>query len=103
MYIYNVTVNVEDGIAKEWLRWMKDVHIPEIMDTGFFDACRMLEVMTEVDHGSTYSIQYTVGDMASLKQYQLEHGPRLQQETVRKFGDKALAFRTVLRIEHDHE
>jgi len=103
MYIYNVTVNVEPVIHSEWLNWMKENHIPQVMDTGFFGSCRILQVMAENDHGFTYSIQYTVKNMALLKQYQLEEGPRLQQESVRKFGEKALAFRTVLRVEHDHE
>ncbi len=29
MYIYNVTVNIEESAEKDWLDWMKNKHIPE--------------------------------------------------------------------------
>ena len=38
MYIYNVTVNVSDDVHIEWLKWMKETHIPDVMKTGCFIA-----------------------------------------------------------------
>ena len=40
MIIYNVTVSVEESIKKDWLTWMQDVHIPEVMATGIFQNHR---------------------------------------------------------------
>ena len=46
MIIYNVTVSlVDQSIHQDWLKWMKEIHIPEVMDTGFFldnKICRLL-------------------------------------------------------------
>src|SRR4051812_43707164 len=59
MIIYNVTVKVAHPIAAEWLRWMKDEHMPDILATGLFiesRLCRLLE-QDETD-GITYSAQY---------------------------------------------
>lgn len=100
MYIYNVTVNVEEDTHDEWLQWMKDVHIPDVMATGFFVRNRILEVMAEGDHGRTYSVQYEVKDMERLRRYQEEHSLRLQEDFKEKFGDKCVSFRTILRLEH---
>ena len=36
MIIYNVTCNVENEILQEWLQWMLEIHIPDVMQTGFF-------------------------------------------------------------------
>ena len=36
MIIYNVTCNVENEILKDWLQWMVEIHIPDVMQTGFF-------------------------------------------------------------------
>ena len=37
MIIYNITVSIIDqNIHQNWLKWMKEIHIPEVMDTGFF-------------------------------------------------------------------
>lgn len=103
MYIYNVTVNIEDSIHDEWLKWMKEKHIPHVMDTGLFLGNRMLQVMVQEESGTTYTIQYDVKDIDTLKLYQQVHGPRLQKETKERYGDKVVAFRTVLRLEHEHE
>ena len=31
MIVYNVTVSVDENITSDWLAWMKDEHIPEVM------------------------------------------------------------------------
>ncbi|MEQ9302638.1 MAG: DUF4286 family protein, partial [Marinoscillum sp.] len=36
MILYNITVNVQEGVQEDWLNWMKAVHIPEVMQTGCF-------------------------------------------------------------------
>ena len=101
MYIYNVTVNVENGIHDEWLGWMKEIHIGDVLGTNLFSGARLTEVMVEGDAGRTYSVQYEVDDMESLQLYFQMYAPKLQQELKDKFADKALAFRTILRVEED--
>jgi len=36
MFVYNITIKVDNNIEEEWLRWQKEIHIPEILSTGFF-------------------------------------------------------------------
>jgi hypothetical protein len=60
MIIYNVTVKIDTAYHEEWLKWMKETHIPDVMRTGCFTENRMLKVLTgDEPDGSTYSIQYT--------------------------------------------
>ncbi len=99
MYIYNVTVNVEKQILQDWLTWMKTEHIPEVLATGMFTECMLNKVMVEEEQGETYALQYTAKDMQSLKLYQELYAPDLKQKTLDRFGDKCLAFRTILRVE----
>lgn len=103
MYIYNVTVNIDDSVHHEWLKWMKEVHIPDVMDTGLFLRNRILEVMVDEESGKTYSIQYTVKDLETLRLYQEVYASRLQQEHTDKFEGKFVSFRTILRVEHEFE
>jgi hypothetical protein len=98
MYIYNVTINVDDQIHNEWLTWMKEVHIPDVMRTGCFVEQRMLKVLHVEDEGTTYSIQYTFLDMRDMDEYRANHAPRLQKEVHDKFKDHFAAFRTILEI-----
>ena len=103
MYIYNVTVNIENSAHDEWLHWMKETHIPDVMDTGLFLQNKMLEVMVNEEQGRTYSIQYTVRDLETLELYYQVYAEKLKAETHDKFGDKLVAFRTVLRLEHEYK
>jgi len=98
MYIYNVTVNIETTVEKEWLRWMEEKHIPNVLATGKFSEAKMSQVMVEEEEGVTYSIQYTTDSKETLERYYAEDATKLRQEGVQLFGDKLLAFRTELKV-----
>ena len=99
MFIYNVTLNVEDGIHDEWISWMKETHVPEVMETGCFVANRMLKVLSEIENnGTTYSMQYYFNRMEDFDRYKERFAPSLQKEGLMRFGDKVMAFRTLLEI-----
>ena len=36
MIIYRVTVEVNNDIEIDWLKWMKEIHIPDVIKTGYF-------------------------------------------------------------------
>ncbi len=97
MYIYNVTVTLEDSIHNEWLKWMKEVHVPDVMRTGLFVDNKICKLLTE-EIETTYAIQYTFRTIEDLNKYQKEHAPKLQQAHKDKFKDKFAAFRTILEI-----
>lgn len=101
--VYNVTVSVDAEIHEEWITWMKDIHIPDVMSTGKFIQNRILRVHGEEDNGVTYAVQYTSSSRINLDEYFAQHAPRLQQEHVFKYGNKAVAFRTILEILHETE
>ena len=41
MVLYNVTINIDYAVHDEWLDWMKNVHIPDVMNTGLFIDCKL--------------------------------------------------------------
>jgi hypothetical protein len=98
MFIYNVTINIDPSVHDEWLKWMKEVHIPDVMRTGCFVENRVLKVLHVEDEGTTYSIQYTFKDMSDMEEYRARHAPRLQKDTMDRYKDKFVAFRTLLEI-----
>ncbi len=97
MYTYNVTVNVDDSIHAEWLHWMRNTHMPEVLATGMFLDAVLHEVMIDEDGGRTYAAQYRFASPEDLQLYQQVHAPGLQEKSAAKFGQNALAFRTILR------
>lgn len=98
MFIYNVTVNVADEVHSEWLSWMKQKHILDVMKTGCFVDSRLLKVLYVEDTGHTYSVQYFFLEMSDIENYQKQFAPALQAEHKEKFGDKCVAFRTLLEV-----
>lgn len=100
MIIYNVTINVDHRIHDQWLAWMKDTHIPDVMATGLILDNRLCRVLAEEEGGMTYAAQYTFADMTTYERYRDEHAPRLQAETQKHYGGRFAAFRTLLEVVH---
>jgi len=96
MLLYNVTVNIDNDVREEWVKWMKEVHIPDVMKTGLFTENRFYKVLVDEEAGTTYSIQYSCATYDDLEKYQKEFAPNLQKIHTSKYGDKFIAFRTVL-------
>ena len=98
MIIYNVTVNIEERIHDEWLKWIKN-HIPLVLATGKFIDARLTKVLVEEEMGgTTYAIQYKAKSREALESYYQNDAADLKQEGFIKFADKMLAFRTELEI-----
>ncbi|MCO6490485.1 MAG: DUF4286 family protein [Phaeodactylibacter sp.] len=99
MILYNVTVKIDLAAHDDWLAWMKNVHIPDVLATGLFTEhklCRLLGV--DESDGITYAIQYFSPDMETFQEYQQHHAPRLQKEHTERYKDKYVAFRTLMEV-----
>ena len=97
--IYNVTVNIDHDVKDEWLKWMKEVHIPEVLETGLFLEAKLSKILAESGGGESFSIQYLLNNMDDYETYQKDHAPQLQQKHQQKWADKSVAFRTLLNVE----
>ena len=98
MILYNVTLNVEASIHDDWLAWMKAIHIPDVMDTGCFLSYKICRLLRQGEEGTTYSIQYFCKDTKALHYYQVNFAPELQKEHKNRYGDKVVAFRSLLEV-----
>lgn len=103
MYIYNVTINIEDSVEAQWLQWMKETHIPDVLATGKFTAAKMCKVLVEEEMGGiTYSVQYVSPNKETLDRYYHEDAERLRQDVAKLFAGKFVAFRTELQVISEH-
>jgi hypothetical protein len=99
MILYNVTTNIHESVHDQWLQWMQNKHIPELLATGKFSSARLVRVLVEEEMGGlTYAVQYTTDSKETLQRYYNEDAPRFRAEGLSLFGDKALAFRTELEL-----
>jgi Domain of unknown function (DUF4286) len=103
MILYNVTINIHESVHDQWMQWMQEKHINDMLATGKFSSARMVKVLVEEDMGgTTYSIQFTTDSKETLQKYYDEDAPKLRAESAQLFGDKMLAFRTELEIISEH-
>lgn len=99
MIIYNITIKVTNNINEAWLQWMKQEHIPAIMDTGLFHDYRICRLLEQDDEdGPTYSIQYLTDTLENYHTYLEEHAPTFRKSSYDRFGSQFVAFRTVMQV-----
>ncbi|MEZ0608897.1 DUF4286 family protein [Fibrella sp. WM1] len=97
MILYNITMNVDLRIEREFLRWMKDVHVPDVMNTGLPINNNVLKLLTEIDNGgATYTFQYWFQTMEDFLTYQSRYQPALQQQVADRYTNRYTSFRTLL-------
>jgi hypothetical protein len=99
MLIYNVTTKIHWAIAEDWLKWMQETHIPDVMSSGCFEKhqlVRLLEV--EEEEGPTYAAQYYTKSKALYDDYIANHANNLRQHVHDKWGNKFIAFRTLMEL-----
>ncbi|WP_369048406.1 DUF4286 family protein [Tenacibaculum sp. UWU-22] len=97
MYIYNVTINIDHSIRKEWLNWI-ETHIQDVLNTGKFTSAKLTQVLVDDVDGVTYSVQYTAASREDLDEYYNTHAEKLRNDALKKFADKMIAFRTELKV-----
>lgn len=99
MYIYNVTIKIQDAIKDEWLNWLQAEHIPEVLETGCFTGATLLRLLEQDDsEGPTYAIQYRAESKAQYNRYIEQFSGELRRRSFDKWGDRFIAFRSVMQV-----
>ena len=101
MFIYNVTLKIDWSIEADWLKWMKEEHMPEVLASGCFEKCQLLRLI-EVDEtdGPTFAAQYTASDREAYNRYITGYAQELRQKSFDKWGNRFIAFRSVMEVVH---
>jgi hypothetical protein len=98
MIIYNITIKIDWSIAQDWLQWMQDIHIPEILGTGCFEKHQLVRIL-QVDEtdGPTYAAQYYAPSLTKYDYYLQHYAPQFRKQVTDKWGEKYLDFRTLMQ------
>ena len=99
MFVYNVTIKVLDVIKNDWLAWLKEEHIPDVLGTGCFSTAIILHLLeTDDSEGPTYAIQFHAASMDDYTRYLNEFSGIMRQRSFDRWGDKFIAFRTIMEV-----
>ena len=99
MIIYNITIKVDWSIAEDWLKWMQDFYVPEMLDTGCFEKHQLVRIL-QVDEtdGPTYASQYYAATLTKYDYYLQHHAPELRNKVTEKWGERYVDFRTLMQV-----
>ncbi len=85
MLKYTIEIEIAREVEKEWIEWMLNTHIPDVMKTGCFDDSEISKKLESENDKITYYIIYTCPSQDEFQYYLKEHAPELQEEHKAKF------------------
>ncbi len=97
MFIYSITYSIDTDIESDWLSWMKILHLPKIMATGYFEDYRIYRLLNVKDEGVTYTIQFFSTTLDKIQSFLEKDATLLAEEHNHRYRHKHVAFRTVLQ------
>lgn len=99
MIVYNITIKIHPAIEKLWLQWQQQEHIPDIMATGQFTDYKFYRLLDQNEEdGITYIVQYFAPSVDHYNTYINQFSETLRKKAFAKWGDKFIAFRTVMQV-----
>ena len=97
--IYNVTTAVSHQVKEDWLQWMLDIHIPEVLGTGCFYKHQLVKILdTDETEGITYAVQYYAESQSAYEDYISNYAGNFRKAISDKWGEQVYSFRTLMEI-----
>lgn len=98
MLIYNTTFQVDDDVHDNFLIWVKECCIPQVLSQGILKSPRLCRILSHREEGTAYSLQWEVENSGLLHQWHLKQGVSLHEEIRKIFQDKVVGFPTLMEV-----
>lgn len=99
MIVYNVTIKVSHSIAADWINWLTEEHIVDVINTCCFTHATVLRLLDiDEEDGITYAIQYHALNKKLYEDYLEKHADTMRKKGMDKWGDQFIAFRSVMEV-----
>jgi hypothetical protein len=90
MVTYEVTTLVDPPLIEAYERYMRQVHIPDLLATGCFHAAALTRSAV-----GRYRVRYEAPTEADLERYLATHATRLREDFASHFPEGVTATREV--------
>jgi hypothetical protein len=99
MYLFSITINIEDGVREEWLSWINTKVKVLLSDKSKVHDFRVLKILNEEPgHGSTYSFQYHLPNLEGVDLFEEFYDQEVAADMYRFYKEKFVEFRTRLEV-----
>ena len=90
MVTYEVTTTVDPRLVEAYERYMRQVHIPDLLATGCFHGAALTRSAT-----GRYRVRYEARTEADLERYLATHATRIRDDFASHFPEGVTASREV--------
>lgn len=101
MLIYNETFIIDDTIVDDWLRWIRDNHIPSVLGTGSFDSYKLFTVLDSPNEGITYCLQFQTTSVERYSDFYYKHLESIHAAHNKQFEERFALFHTLMETVED--
>ena len=99
MIIYSVTIHIQKDVETEWLQFMQEKHIQDVINTGYFTHATIRRVITGNETTSTtYNMEYFVENLEEYHAYLKNAAAEMQKDVLDRFAGKFSAERKIYEI-----
>ncbi|ERJ60512.1 DUF4286 family protein [Sphingobacterium paucimobilis] len=92
MYLYNVSIIIEESQHETLLSWLQQSWTPTLPSD-----IKFLKMLNTPHEGHTYCVQLIVSDERQIQQFQSEHIVSLQAHIAQHHNEKAFIFDSVMQ------
>ncbi|MBC7410004.1 MAG: DUF4286 family protein [Arcicella sp.] len=97
MIIQNITYSINKDLEQDFLDWMQNTHVQNVMITGFPKSFKIMRLLTEVENGgATFSFQYNFDNLNSFEVFEREYFDDLNYEVDKRYTGKYVFFPSLL-------
>ena len=99
MLIYNTTYQIDLGDARNFVIWINESYIPQVLADGRLKNPRLCQILSHKEQESEcFSLQWEVDNSAVLHKWHTEFGMKLNEEMLKIFKDKVIGFPTLMEV-----
>ena len=87
---------MEASIEEKWVKFMQEIQIPSIMNTGLFLDFRFVRIIPSQGVDLSYNLQLRCKGYAELNRFRSENELKMESLIKQKFEGKYATFQSVL-------
>lgn len=98
MFVYNLTIKIDNKLLDEWLPWIINEFVPQVMCTNLFIENNVFELLEPGDdESSTFVLQFKTGLKENYNNYIMKHSKTLNEKASLKWGNHFITFGTLMQ------
>lgn len=100
-FTYNITTLVPEEIEEEWVKWIVEIHLKEILDTGLILQHYLYKLRDKnVQEGVTYTLQIFFKHLQDYEKFKTLYEQKLLEKRKENWGNACLSFISSMEVIH---